>query len=287
MMGPADAASVDEHLMPLAAVLPDGVAGIDAGMTLTKLVRRDGSSVNIEVRETAAVLGGRWPGDAASGRVGITGARAGAVRWRDGAIIVQEIEAAARGVQALLAAAGRPDDGGYVMALMGTGTAFAAVRDAHVQHLGGAALGGGSFSALARRVGGLPYAAAVEAAARGDRRRVDVMLTDIYPEGIGRLGGNAELTAAHLAKDDGTASIDDFMAGLLNLHAESIGQIAAQRATAAGLRRIVLAGGFAHGNEALVRALASMCALFGVRVGVAPAPGFAGAAGAALLAASG
>jgi pantothenate kinase len=286
MMGPADAASVDAHLVPLSEVLPDGIAGIDAGMTLTKLVRRDGSAVTVDVRETARVADGDWPGVAGSGaRAGITGARSGAIRRGDAAVIVQEIEAAARGVNALLAATSRLGDGAYLMALMGTGTAFAAVRGDDVRHLGGAALGGGSFSAIARRVSGLTYAAAIEAAARGDRRRVDMMLTDVYPDGIGRLGGNAQLTAAHLAKDAGDASLDDFLAGLLNLHAESIGQIASQRATAAGLRRIVLAGGFVHGNDGLVRALTSMCALFGVSAEVSPAPGFAGAAGAALLAA--
>ncbi|HXK34191.1 MAG TPA: hypothetical protein VNM91_09285, partial [Dehalococcoidia bacterium] len=62
MMGPADTASVDAHLVPLAGVLPDGVAGIDAGMTLTKLVRRDGSAVTVDVRETVTLADGDWPG---------------------------------------------------------------------------------------------------------------------------------------------------------------------------------------------------------------------------------
>ena len=57
-----------------------------------------------------------------------------------------------------------------------------------------------------------------------DRRKVDAMISDIYPDGVGRIG--AELTAAHLARGT-SGSVDDFLAGLLNLHGESIGQIAA------------------------------------------------------------
>jgi pantothenate kinase len=172
-------------------------------------------------------------------------------------------------------------EGDFVLALLGTGTAFAAVRDGVVQHLGGAALGGGSFFGIGRRVAPeMSYGDMVEAAARGDRRKVDIMLLDAYPEGIGRLA-SAEMTAAHVARAG--AETGDFLAGLLNLHGESLAQIAASRATIAGIRRVVLAGGFAHGNEALNRSIVAMCALFGVQAAVAPQPGYAGALGAALL----
>ena len=108
------------------------------------------------------------------------------------------------------------------------------------------------------------------------------MISDVYPDGIGRVG--PDLTAAHLAKR-GDGSLDDFLAGLLNLHGENIAQIGASRAIIANIRRIVLAGGFAHGNPSLVASITSMAALFGVSVEVAPVPGFAGAIGAALVAA--
>jgi type II pantothenate kinase len=169
------------------------------------------------------------------------------------------------------------------MALLGTGTAFAAVREGKASHLGGTPLGGGSFTGIVRRVDArVSYPAMIHGAARGDRRRVDAMISDIYPAGIGRVG--PDLTTAHLAKQ-GDASRDDFLAGLLNLHGENIAQIAASRAIIAGLRRVVLAGGFVHGNPALVASITSMAALFGVAVELAPVPGFVGAIGAALVAA--
>jgi type II pantothenate kinase len=264
-------------------LLPDGAIGIDAGLTLTKTVRAVGASIEAHAHETSA-------GDGLSitrgGPVGVTGARAQDVLAKETVVRSQEIDAAARGVAALLAATGRAPDGPFVMALLGTGTAFAAVRTeggaVTAQHLGGAALGGGSFAALARFIApALSYGDVIAAAARGDRRKADTMVSDAYPEGIGRIGG--DLTAAHLGKAHG-ASADDVLAALLNLHGESIAQIAASRAVIAQIRHVVLAGGFAHDNAPLVAAITAMASMFGVRVDVSPSPGFAGAIGAALIA---
>lgn len=274
-----------EALRGGALVLPAGVAGIDAGMTLTKVARATDGGITLVSRETPSALRldlvHAETGDAE--RVGVTGARSGDVRDDTRIVSVQEIDAAARGVVALLESERRIGDGEFVMALLGTGTAFAAVRDGHASHLGGTPLGGGSFAGIARRVdAALTYAEMIDGAERGDRRRVDAMISDIYPEGIGRVG--PDLTAAHLAKN-GDGSRDDFLAGLLNLHGENIAQIAASRAIIANIRRVVLAGGFAHSNPTLVASITSMAALFGVTVELAPVPGFAGALGAALVAA--
>jgi len=115
----------------------------------------------------------------------------------------------------LLAAEERLGSGAFVVALLGTGTAFAAVRGEKVSHLGGTPLGGGSFVGITRRIApSLSYAAMIASASRGERRRVDAMISDAYPEGIGRVG--PDLTAAHLVKGGG--SLDDVLAGLLNLH---------------------------------------------------------------------
>jgi hypothetical protein len=275
----------DELLLSPTLTLPPGVIGIDAGMTLTKVARTTAEGIVLESRETTAGprVTSAYLEAGSTIRIGVTGARVGDVADDGRAMRVQEIDAAARGVVALLHAEERLRSGEFVMALLGTGTAFAAVRGEKASHLGGTPLGGGSFSGIARRIDpALSYAGMIARASRGDRRRVDAMISDAYPEGIGRVG--PDLTAAHLAKDGG--SLEDVLAGLLNLHGENIAQIAASRAIIANIRRIVLAGGFVHGNPALVASISSMAALFGVGVEVAPVPGFAGAIGAALAAAA-
>lgn len=276
---------LSETLDDLSLPLPGGVVGIDAGMTLTKIARANGAGIALESSETADgfAMHNALTAASASGAVGLTGAGVATVEPGDRVVHVQEIDAAARGIVALLEAEGRIGDGEFVMALLGTGTAFAAVRGSKVSHLGGTPLGGGSFAGIARRIAPhLAYPELIAAAAAGDRRRVDLMISDVYPDGIGRVG--PDLTAAHLAKH-GDSSLDDLLAGLLNLHGENIAQIAASRAIIASLRRVVLAGGFAHSNPALVSSITSMAALFGVSVELAPVPEFVGALGAALVAA--
>ena len=274
----------DELFQSASLILRPGVVGVDSGMTLTKVARVTALGIELTSRKTKAAT--HFDSRAVApdaGRIGVTGARAGDVSGDPRALVVQEIDAAARGLVAMLAAEQRLGDGEFVMALLGTGTAFAAVRGGKATHLGGTPLGGGSFVGIARRIdASLSYADMIGAAERGDRRRVDAMISDIYPEGIGRVG--PDLTAAHLAKQ-GDSSLDDFLAGLLNLHGENIAQIGASRAIIANIRRVVLAGGFAHGNPALVASIMSMAMLFGVVVELAPSPGFAGAIGAALVAA--
>jgi type II pantothenate kinase len=268
-----------ESTIEVTGALPAGCIGIDAGLTLTKVVRATEAGVLEAFAFETSEGGAEIPaGDGVP--LGVTGARAEAYASIGGAVTSQEIDAAARGTRAL---SGNDDD--FVLALLGTGTAFAAVRGDKVTHLGGTPLGGGSFAGIARRIAPeLTYEAMIAGAARGDRTHADVMVSDAYPKGIGRIGG--AMTAAHLAKD-GDASLDDVLAALLNLHGENIAQIAASRAVISQVPHLVLAGGFAHENHALVESLTAMAQLFGVRTEVARHPGFAGALGAALIATHG
>jgi hypothetical protein len=83
----------------------------------------------------------------ATATIGVTGARASLLGAAG--VSVQEIEAGARGTRALLECDGRLGDGEFLLVLLGTGTAFAAVRGATVQHRGAA--GGSPSPALPRR----------------------------------------------------------------------------------------------------------------------------------------
>jgi type II pantothenate kinase len=254
---------------------PRGAAGADLGLTLAKVAVATEGGFDVRWARPSEFDAGQLSGAPSAG---VTGARAAAAAER-GLTVVPEIDAGARGAVTLL---GEGADG-FVLALLGTGTAFAAVRDGQAQHLGGAAIGGGSFAGIARRLApGMSHPELLAAAARGDRRKADVMVADAYPEGVGRIA--PDLTAAHLAKQE-DALLDDVLASLMNLHGETIGQIAASRARIAGTGRIVLAGGFAHENPTLVTSITAMASLFNVTAEVIPSPAFAGAIGAALIAA--
>jgi type II pantothenate kinase len=270
-------------------VLPDGAIGIDAGLTLTKVVHATATGVVLDARETRSVFTDRgWTAlrEAAqsNGHVGVTGAKIAVVPNPAGHVQVDEIEASARGIRALLAATNRTGDGEYLMAMLGTGTAFAIIRgDDVVEHLGGTPLGGGSFAGIAHRVDpSLSYEDMIARAERGERRNVDTMVSDLYPDGIGRI--SADMTAAHLAQR-GQGSLDDFLAGLLNMHAENVAQIAASRARMADLKRVVVGGGFVHNNPTMLDMFVKIAGLFGIAVEAVPAPGYAPAIGAALIAA--
>lgn len=269
-------------------VLPEGAIGIDAGLTLTKVVHATADGVVLDARETRTVFTDRgWSAlreaAQANGNVGVTGARIAVVPNPNEHVQVNEIEASARGIRALLEADGGRGDGEYLMAMLGTGTAFAIIRGDEVHHLGGTALGGGSFAGIAHRTDpSLTYEDMIARAERGERRNVDTMVSDLYPDGIGRV--SAAMTAAHLAQR-GQGSLDDFLAGLLNLHAENIAQIAASRARMADLARVVVGGGFAHNNSMMMDAFIKIAWMFGIKAEAVPAPGYAGAIGAALIAA--
>jgi type II pantothenate kinase len=279
----SDADALAGGLLAIRDLLPAGALGVDAGITLTKAARATPAGVAFTALETPAQPTKdveRWLALDTASSIGVTGARASLLAGTGAP--VQEIEAGARGARALLESDGRLREGEFLLALLGTGTAFAAVRGATVRYLGGTPLGGGSFAGIARRIEpSQTYEQLVAGAGRGDRRRVDVMISDVYPGGIG--GISPDLTAAHLARTD-AGSLDDFLAGLLNLHGENIAQIAAGRAQAVHMTRVVLAGGFAHGNPALVASIASMAALFGLSVETVPWPAYTGALGAALIA---
>jgi type II pantothenate kinase len=284
--GHPHAVHADTLHLPL---LPEGAIGIDAGLTLTKVVHATADGVLLDARETRTVFTDRgWSAlrEAASdnGHVGVTGAKIAVVPNPNEHVQVDEIEASARGVRALLEAEGRTGDGEFLMAMLGTGTAFAIIRGADtVEHLGGTPLGGGSFAGIAHRVDpSLSYEDMIIRAERGERRNVDTMVSDLYPDGIGRI--SADMTAAHLAQR-GQGSLDDFLAGLLNMHAENIAQIAASRARMANLSRLVVGGGFAHNNPTLMAMLVKIAWMFGIKAEAVAAPGYAPAIGAALLAA--
>jgi type II pantothenate kinase len=264
---------------------PD-VAGIDLGATLTKLVLgappRERLRFESPARESALAALTSWEplriGATGGGASGLPAALAGRPieRWN-------EFEAWAVGAPLLAQAAGLTLPERYLLVSVGTGTSMLAVTPAGARRVGGSALGGGAFTGLGRLlVGAESFHRTAELAAAGDRRRVDLLVGDIYRQEGSPLA--ADLNAASFGKLASTAP-EDLAHALVGLVGENLALIALALARAEDLPAIVYCGSTLEGNPALERILADVTTAFGSQPLLLPGGAYCGAAGAAALSA--
>ena len=156
------------------------------------------------------------------------------------------------------------------------------VEPGGVTRVGGTALGGGAIvglgSALCRE---RDFDAIAALAARGDRRRVDLLVSDIYRPGEIALAGDA--TAANFGKPRvhaGTPAREDLANAIMGLVGENVALICTGLAAAHGVRRIVYGGSTLRGNSALRLVLTLITAAFGREALFLEDGEFAGAIGA-------
>ncbi len=162
-------------------------AGIDVGATLCKLVYQgetlQTARYSSDDLESACAWLARWQ----PSRIAATGGGASRLGETLAGVAVQhvaEFDAWAHGAPLLAAMAdlGLPDR--YMLVSLGTGTSVLAVEDGRVERLGGSALGGGTLLGLGRLLlGASSFRDIAELAAKGDRRKVDLLVGDIYRSG--------------------------------------------------------------------------------------------------------
>jgi type II pantothenate kinase len=267
---------------------------VDVGATLAKLVLRDArGSLRYALHPSHALdRVVRAIRRARPLRIGLTGGGAeGLGRLLDGqATRVTEFAAWGSGMAELLGAQLAPPAPRYLLASVGTGTSVLLVDGHSVSRIGGTALGGGTVVGLgACLVGSTDFAEIAALAARGSRREVDLLVSDIYRAGEIALAG--DLTASSFAKlarrEPGSAPRrEDLAAAIMGLVAENVALICGGLAAAAQVSRILYAGSTLRENPALRDGIALVTGALG-RTPVFPARGeFAGAVGALLLAAS-
>jgi type II pantothenate kinase len=262
--------------------------GVDAGASLVKLAMQEGAALRNElipasaldvVAERVTKLGPH--------RLGLTGAGAGelARRLEAESVRVTEFSAWGTGVRRLLAAQ-RPDvSEPYLLVSLGTGTSVLLAQGLGVSRVGGTALGGGTLMGLGGLLlGGASFDEIIALAARGDRRRVDLLVSDIYRPGEIALAGDA--TAANFGKPLGRASPppEDLANAIMGLLGENVALICTGLAAAHGVRRIVYGGSTLRGNRPLRDVLTLITAAFGREPLFLDEGEFAGALGALELA---
>jgi type II pantothenate kinase len=276
---------------------PAGTAvGADVGATLVKMVIRTGDGRHdLRVAPVAALeQAAREVASARPGRVGLTGGGAPALArlLSFDTTRADEFDAWRLGAGEMLRAETGDRIDRYLLVSLGTGTSAMLVDGARVTRVGGTALGGGTVVGLgAALVGIAGFDELVALAREGDRRNVDLLVSDVYRSGESPLPGGLNASSfAKLARRTGGAAPPaprDLAHAIMGLVGENVGLICSGLAAAAGVSRIVFGGSTLRGNTPLVEILRVLTTGAGLEAIVLPHGEFAGALGAMTLAREG
>ncbi len=265
--------------------------GLDLGATLTKAVVVEAGAPLTDFETylfpsndrnaiASFLAGRRRPALAATG----AGARRLARQFTGASpvILVDEFEAWALGEEALLATADFAPSRPHLLVSLGTGTSILRIEGSgKAVRAGGTGLGGGTLQGFGRLLLDEPdFDTLASLASQGDRRRVDLLVRDLYGAGEIPLSGN--LTAANLGR---VSSRDprDLAHAIVGLIGENVGLLAgalAQRNGAGAPLDIVYAGSTLRANAALRDVLAFTNSLIGATSFFLPHGEFVGATGA-------
>lgn len=268
-------------------------AGVDIGATLAKLVIRgaDGA-LRFRLLPTRAIEQVvREVESAKPDRVGLTGGGAAELQrlLPCDTSRIDEFAAWRRGAVELLRRQGVSVEDPFLLVSLGTGTSALLIRsEDDAVRVGGTALGGGTLIGLgAALTGAAGFDELIALAAAGDRRNVDLLVSDIYPSGELPLPGEVNAASfAKLARPDlaGAPSPGDLAHAVIGMVAENIGLICGGLAHSVGATRIVYGGTTLRDNPPLVDVLRVVAAVRGQEAVFLDAPEYAGAFGALILA---
>jgi type II pantothenate kinase len=266
--------------------------GVDVGATLAKIAsRREGQAPCFSFVPSADLAAAaRAVRALAPGTVGVTGGGAAELAGllESDTARVNEFAAWGAGAGELQRAAGAPATDRHLLVSLGTGTSIMLVDGMAVTRVGGTALGGGTMLGLgALLTGRRDFASIAALAARGARRAVDLLVSDIYRAGEIPLAG--DLTASsfgRLARAAGAhrPAPEDLAHALMGLVGENVALLCGAAAAAAQVRRVVFAGSTLRQNPAYEGVLRSITGALGREPSFLPDGEFAGALGALLLA---
>lgn len=153
---------------------------------------------------------------------------------------------------------------------IGTGTSFTLWTEDGYKHLNGTGIGGGTFYGLGQRMLGVTDDLVLEAmASKGNLAEINVVIDDIYPEGLGWLAG--DVTVSNFGKEGGGP--EDVALGIHSMVTESIVSMVRALLYHSPVRNIVVCGGVT--NNSIVRSLfKKYSALFGFETTYLEDPSF-------------
>jgi type II pantothenate kinase len=266
--------------------------GADVGATLAKLVvRRADGRTRLRTLPTRAIEQvAREVESAGAERVGLTGGGAPelAALLHSDTARAPEFEAWRVGASAMLREASAGDIERYLLVSLGTGTSAMLVDGSSVTRAGGTALGGGTVVGLgAALIGTADFDQLVSLAREGDRRNVDLLVSDVYRSGESPLPG--DLNASSFAKlaflgPDQRPEPRDLAHAIMGLVGENVALICNGLAAGAKVTRIAFGGTTLRDNTTLVELLGLLSSAYGNQAIFLPNGEFAGALGALELA---
>lgn len=270
--------------------IPEATVGIDAGATLCKVVLQGKTLETARYSSADLALVRSAVQRLHPKRIAATGGGAGLLGADlDGVAVqrVSEFEAWARGAPILAALSGVEIPDSYLLVSLGTGTSILAVREGTAERVGGSALGGGTLVGLGQLlVRTSRFEELVRLAGKGDRRRVDLLVGDIYRNG--GISLPAELNAASfgkLASETGGQDPrrEDVAHALMGMLGENIGLICGAAARYSGTSTILYCGSTLADNPALEDVVRGVTLTMGCRPMFFPEGAYCGAVGAAAL----
>lgn len=129
----------------------------------------------------------------------------------------------------------------FVVASVGTGTAFIKNENGDMAHLGGSGVGGGTLLNLCKKINPeVNFETIRNAELTGNLKNVDLKLQDVTTEEIKNLP--KDITAANFGKLNNKASDDDVILGIMNMVFETVGVMAAFVAKSSNITNIIVIG---------------------------------------------
>jgi type II pantothenate kinase len=167
----------------------------------------------------------------------------------------------------------------YLLVSLGTGTSILAVDGRRASRAGGTAVGGGTALGLAKLLLGVErFDELIALAERGDRRRVDLLVSEVYraaPATVAR-----SLTASNFAKLDSRRP-EDIAHALMGLVGETVVLVSLGLARHAGTETVAFCGTTLADNTPLRAIVEDISTFFGLRPIFLARGAYCGAVGAA------
>jgi len=211
-------------------------------------------------------------------KIALTGAFAGKAKEIRGKkfIFVNEIQAIGKGSAFL------SKEKNFLAVSVGTGSCFVSVKGKKFVHIGGTAIGGKTILGLSELILKEKNFKKIESnALKGNSKKTDLMLSDVYPKGIGLLKEN--VAVAHFGKISSKKK-KDLSAGIFNLVSQGVSISALFAARTLKHNKAVFSGSFAETKFFQKKFCECSKAFTKVQPVFLKQAGFASAVGAALIA---